>query len=83
MKKYDRLTEAEKIDMYIKAEPTLSIFEHVDDTRLKEKVAELEKKIDSYDMSARMLHSAIKEGYMTVEKTDTGTTIRMTKKARN
>ncbi len=47
MKKYDRLTEPEKIELFIKAEPTLSIFEHVDDTKLNDRIAELETQVNS------------------------------------
>jgi len=42
----------------------------------KSEIAELRKRIDEFDVSAKMLHGAIKEGYVTVDKTDTGVTLR-------
>jgi integrase len=46
MKKYDRLTIPEMIDLFIKAEPTLSIFEHIDDSENQAKIEELEAKLE-------------------------------------
>lgn len=39
-------------------------------------IKRLEKKVKEFDVSSKMLHSAIKEGYVTVDKTDTGVTLR-------
>jgi len=55
MKKYDRLTEPEKIELFIKAEPTLSIFEHVDDTKLKEEVEELKARLNKINRQDQLL----------------------------
>ena len=55
MKQYDRLTVPEMIDLFKKAEPTLSIFEHIDDTENNAKIAELEAKLAKFeDIESRM-----------------------------
>jgi len=46
MKKYDRLNDSEKIELFIKAEPTLSIFDHVDESKQQEKIKDLEAKLE-------------------------------------
>jgi len=47
MARYDRLTESELLDLYIKAEPTLQIFDRIEDVTqsLKDENAEMKKDI--------------------------------------
>lgn len=43
MKKYDRLTDNEKLTLFIKAEPTLSIFDNFDSTEYDKQIEETKK----------------------------------------
>ena len=45
MKKYNRFSDQEKIELYVKAEPTLSIFDHTDSIEQNERIQELESKL--------------------------------------
>jgi len=47
-----------------------------------QEIEKLKKKVDEFDFAAKMLHGAVKAGYMTIERTKTGTTIRMTDKGK-
>ena len=92
MKRYDRLTDKEKLVMYIKAEPTLSIFDNFDtaeydkmleDTQKQNKV--LENRMADYEKTQVELVNAMKlisSGYATFTGIDEeGIQLRMTKKS--
>ncbi len=44
MKKYNRFTDSEKCELFIKADPTLSIFENINSSEQSQKIQELEEK---------------------------------------
>jgi len=86
---YHLVKKEERIQAFRRAEIDLAIDEvekiKIENSELEEKnqrIKKLEKKIDSYDISARMLHTSIKEGYVTVDKTDTGVTLRWNNKSK-
>ena len=49
MKKYDRLTDSEKCELFIKSESSLSIFENVDTNENLKKIEELQCKLDELE----------------------------------
>ena len=70
MKKYDRLNESEMIELFIKAEPTLSIFDHSESQEDRQEIEELKKRQDETniilkdlgDTVASQLNSKLDEG---------------------
>lgn len=92
MKRYDRLTDKEKLELYLKAEPTLSIYENFDTTEYeqmlneqKTKNQELEERMKLYEESQVELKRAImmiSKGHATLTDIDEeGIHLRMTKKS--
>jgi len=87
---YDRMTDDEKLELYQKYESDLIINQTeklklenenkqktITDLEVKnQRIDELEKRLNDYGDETKFLHAAIKEGYVTVTKTDGGVTLR-------
>ena len=67
MKTYDRMTDSEKYELYLKAEKTLSIFERIDENQEK-RIQELEKRLKYLEKKDNMTRQLLEIEYDLTEE---------------